>query len=91
LLKELKTRNFGKYFVSIDTLPPTILPHNFNEVIKAQIAFLKNRPFKLLPDFFNGGLLDAGQYEDGNGKVRVRARIEITDEKIFIPFSSTFV
>ena len=59
-----------------------ILPHNLNEVIKAQIAFLKNRPFKLLPDFFNGGLLDAGQYEDGNGKVRVRARIEITDEKI---------
>ena len=58
-----------------------ILPHNFNEVIKAQIAFLNNRPFKLLPDFFNGGLLDAEQYEDGNGKVRVRARIEITDEK----------
>jgi len=59
-----------------------ILPHNFNEVIDAQISFLKNKPFKLLPDFLNGGLLDAGQYEDGNGKVRVRARIEITDEKI---------
>jgi len=70
-----------------------ILPHNFNEVIKAQIAFLKNRPFKLLPDFFNGGLLDAGQYEEGNGKVRVRARIEITDEKILtvreLPFGVT--
>ena len=70
-----------------------ILPHNFNEVIKAQIAFLKNRPFKLLPDFFNGGLLDAGQYEDGNGKVRVRARIELTDEKILtvreLPFGVT--
>jgi topoisomerase-4 subunit A len=70
-----------------------ILPHNFNEVIKAQIAFLKNRPFKLLPDFFNGGLIDAGQYEDGNGKVRVRARIEITDEKILtvreLPFGVT--
>ena len=70
-----------------------ILPHNLNEVIKAQIAFLKNRPFKLLPDFFNGGLLDAGQYEDGNGKVRVRARIELTDEKILtvreLPFGVT--
>ena len=69
------------------------LPHNLNEVIKAQIAFLKNRPFKLLPDFFNGGLLDAGQYEDGNGKVRVRARIELTDEKILtvreLPFGVT--
>jgi len=70
-----------------------ILPHNFNEVLKAQIAFLKNRSFKLLPDFFNGGLLDAGQYEDGNGKVLVRARIEITDEKILtvreLPFGVT--
>ena len=70
-----------------------ILPHNFNEIIDAQIAFLQNRPFKLIPDFFNGGLLDAGQYEDGIGKVRVRARIEITDEKILtvreLPFGVT--
>ena len=70
-----------------------ILPHNFNEVIDAQIAFLKNIPFKLFPDFMNGGLLDTGQYEDGNGKVRVRARIDITDEKILtvreLPFGVT--
>ena len=70
-----------------------ILPHNFNDVINAQIAFLKNQPFRLLPDFFNGGLLDAGLYEDGIGKVRVRAHIEITDEKILtvreLPFGVT--
>ncbi len=70
-----------------------ILPHNFNDVIDAQIAFLKNQPFRLLPDFFNGGLLDAGLYEDGIGKVRVRAHIEITDEKILtvreLPFGVT--
>ncbi len=70
-----------------------ILPHNFNEVIDAQIAFLNNIPFKLFPDFMNGGFLDTGQYEDGCGKVRVRARIDITDEKILtvreLPFGVT--
>jgi len=70
-----------------------ILPHNFNEVIDAQIAFLKNKSFKLFPDFLNGGLLDISQYEDGIGKVRVRAQIEISDEKILtikgLPFGVT--
>jgi len=70
-----------------------ILPHNFNEVIDAQIAFLKNKPFRLFPDFINGGLLDVGHYEDGIGKVRVRARIDISDEKILtikeLPFGVT--
>ena len=70
-----------------------ILPHNFNEVIDAQIAFLKNQPFKLLPDFLSGGILDVGQYEEGNGKVLVRARIDVTDDKILtvreLPFGVT--
>ncbi len=59
-----------------------ILPHNLNEIIDAQIAFLQNKSFKLLPDFLSGGMLDASEYEDGNGKVRVRAKIELTDEKL---------
>ena len=59
-----------------------ILPHNFNEIIDAQIAFLLNKSFKLRPDFLSGGLLDASEYEDGNGKVRVRAKVEITDDKL---------
>ena len=70
-----------------------ILPHNFNEVIDAQIAFLKNQPFKLLPDFLSGGILDVGQYEEGNGKVLVRARIDVTEDKILtvreLPFGVT--
>ena len=70
-----------------------ILPHNFNEVIDAQIAFLKNQPFNLLPDFLSGGILDVGQYEEGNGKVLVRARIDVTDDKILtvreLPFGVT--
>ncbi|MDC0229816.1 DNA topoisomerase IV subunit A [Deltaproteobacteria bacterium] len=70
-----------------------ILPHNINEIIDAQIAFLQNKSFKLRPDFLSGGLLDASEYEDGNGKVRVRAKIEITDEKLLtvreLPFGVT--
>ena len=70
-----------------------ILPHNINEIIDAQIAFLQNKSFKLLPDFLSGGTLDAGEYEDGNGKVRVRAKIEINDDKLLtvreLPFGVT--
>lgn len=58
-----------------------ILPHNFAEVLKAQIAVLRDKPFSLLPDFPTGGLMDASGYEDGNGRVKVRARIEARDEK----------
>jgi len=70
-----------------------ILPHNINEIIDAQIAFLQNKSIKLRPDFLSGGLLDASEYEDGNGKVRVRAKIEITDDKLLtvreLPFGVT--
>ena len=70
-----------------------ILPHNFNEVIDAQISYLKNENFSLFPDFINGGLLDISEYEDGIGKVRVRARIDISEEKILtikeLPFGVT--
>ena len=70
-----------------------ILPHNLNEIIDAQIAFLQNKSFKLFPDFLSGGMLDASEYDDGNGKVRVRAKIQITDEKLLtiseLPFGVT--
>ncbi|HMP76673.1 MAG TPA: DNA topoisomerase IV subunit A [Kiritimatiellia bacterium] len=57
-------------------LSTRILPHNFVELIEAQIAILQKKPFKLLPDFQQGGVLDASEYEKGNGKVRVRAVME---------------
>lgn len=70
-----------------------ILPHNFNEVLEAQIAFLQNKPFELYPDFLSGGLLDIENYQQGNGKVKSRARIEVVDEKTLIirelPFGIT--
>jgi topoisomerase-4 subunit A len=57
-----------------------ILPHNFPELIEAQIAILKKQPFKLLPDFPTGGLMDAREYADGKGSVKVRARIKAKDD-----------
>jgi topoisomerase-4 subunit A len=61
-------------------LSTRILPHNFVELIKAQIAILQNRKFRVLPDFPQGGLMDASEYDIGNGRVKVRAKIEKRDQ-----------
>jgi topoisomerase-4 subunit A len=57
-----------------------ILPHNFPELLEAQIAILKKQPFKCLPDFQTGGLMNAREYKDGTGQIKVRAKIKIKDE-----------
>jgi len=56
-------------------LSTRILPHNFRELLEAQIAILKNEPFSILPDFQQGGLMDVSEYGKGNGRIRVRACI----------------
>src|SRR6185369_14923840 len=53
-----------------------ILPHNFPELLEAQIAILKKQSFKVLPDFQTGGLMDAREYRDGTGSIKVRAKIK---------------
>ncbi len=76
-------------------LSSKILPHNFNEIIDAAIDYLHNRPFKLLPDFQTGGLLDVSKYNDGGrgGSVKVRAKIEKIDSKTLaiteLPYGKT--
>jgi topoisomerase IV subunit A len=57
-----------------------ILSHNFGELIEAQIAILKKQQFKVLPDFQTGGLMDAREYRDGAGQIKVRAKIKIKDD-----------
>ena len=56
-----------------------VMPHNFNELIDASLAVLRNKPFTLLPDFLTGGMVDCSDYRDGRagGRIRVRARIEV--------------
>jgi topoisomerase-4 subunit A len=61
-----------------------ILPHNFPELLQAQIAVLKRQPFKCLPDFPTGGLMDARDYADGKGSVKVRAKIKVKDEQTVV-------
>lgn len=65
-------------------LAARILPHNFPELLQAQIAILKNESFKCLPDFPTGGLMDAREYKDGTGSVTVRARIKVLDESTVV-------
>lgn len=74
-------------------LSTKILPHNFNELIEASIAYLKGKKFQVFPDFLTGGMLDVSEYNDGErgGKVRARARIIQKDKNTLaiteLPFS----
>ncbi|MCC6815550.1 MAG: DNA gyrase/topoisomerase IV subunit A [Saprospiraceae bacterium] len=76
-------------------LATRILPHNFNELIKASINYLKGTKSKIYPDFETGGILDVSEYDQGRrgGKVKVRALIEIEDKKTLVikelPYSIT--
>jgi len=62
----------------------TILPHNFNELTDAEIAVLSGKPFQLYPDFQQGGLMDVREYDDGNGKIVLRAKIDIDGRDLVI-------
>ncbi len=70
-----------------------ILPHNFNEVLEAVISVLHGEPFQLFPDFIGGGFIDVSDYQDGLGKVLVRAKFDTSDSKRIvireIPFGTT--
>lgn len=61
-----------------------IFPHNFKELIQAEIALLQQQPFTLVPDFSSGGLMDASQYQDGLGTITLRVRMETPDNKTLV-------
>ena len=61
-------------------LSTSILPHNFIELLEAEINLIQKKPFELYPDFQLGGIMDVSDYQDGLGKVKVRAQID-TSEK----------
>jgi len=70
-----------------------IMPHNFVEVCEATRHALRGEPFELFPDFPGGGFVDVSGYEDGMGKVLVRALLDTKDPKRIVirelPFGST--
>lgn len=61
-----------------------ILPHNFVELLEAQIACLEDKPFTLQPDFPTGGIMDSSDYAAGRGKVRLRAQLQVKDTKTIV-------
>ena len=76
-------------------LSTKILPHNFKELIKASVSYLKGKNFRIFPDFPTGGIMDVQNYNDGErgGKIKVRARISLIDKNSLvineIPFGTT--
>ncbi len=72
-----------------------ILPHNFNELLDASVAYLRGEPFVLYPDFPTGGAIDVSRYNDGErgGVVKIRAKIGKVDNKTLviseIPFGTS--
>lgn len=67
-------------------LSSKIMPHNFNELIDASIAYLNNEPFCIYPDFQTGGSIDVRNYNDGKrgGSIKVRAKISKQDNKTLL-------
>ena len=76
-------------------LSSKILPHNFNELLDASMAYLRGEEFALYPDFQTGGYIDVTKYNDGErgGSVKVRAKIGKMDNKTLsiteIPYGKT--
>lgn len=76
-------------------LQSKVLPHNFNELLDASIAYLNKEDFILYPDFQTGGYVDISKYNDGErgGSVKIRAKINKIDNKTLaiteVPFGKT--
>ena len=76
-------------------LSTKILPHNFNEIVKSCIAYLKDKSFSLYPDFQSGGLIDVSDYKSGKrgGRIKIRSKIDVIDKTNIlissIPYSIT--
>ena len=78
-------------------LSTAILTYNFIELLEEQIEILREKkrtPHKAdpMPDFLTGGVMDVSEYDNGVGKVKVRAKIEHRKNRLVItelPFGQT--
>ncbi len=61
-----------------------IMPHNLNELLQAQIDYLRGEDFVLYPDFPRGGIIDVSDYNHGNGRIRCRVKLEQPDSKTVV-------
>lgn len=67
-------------------LSSKILPHNYNDLCDASIAYLQGEDFVFYPDFQTGGYIDVSKYNDGErgGSVKIRAKISKLDNKTLV-------
>lgn len=78
-------------------LSSKVLPHNFNDLCHAAVAYLRGEEFQLWPDFPTGGAIDVSKYNDGQrgGVIKVRAKIEKIDNKTLaireVPYGKTAI
>jgi len=78
-------------------LSTAILTYNFIELLENQIEILREKkrtPHKAdpMPDFQLGGIMDVSEYDNGVGKVKVRAKIEERKGRLVVtelPFGQT--
>lgn len=76
-------------------LATKIMPHNFNELLDASCDILRGKEVQIFPDFPHGGKADFSNYNGGEkgGKIRVRADIDVVDQKTLairsIPYGTT--
>ncbi len=61
-----------------------IVPHNFVELLEAQIKILRKQDYKIYPDFLQGGIMDVSEYDRGRGRIKLRAKIDTPNEKTLI-------
>ncbi|NLB07592.1 MAG: DNA topoisomerase IV subunit A [Desulfobulbaceae bacterium] len=61
-----------------------IMPHNFGELLQAQIDYLRGLEFVLYPDFPRGGIIDITDYNHGNGRIRCRVRLTQPDARTIV-------
>lgn len=61
-----------------------ILPHNFVELLEAEITIIEGGEYTILPDFPTGGIMDASNYDKGKGKVKLRTKVDIVDPKTIV-------
>jgi topoisomerase-4 subunit A len=68
------------------------LPHNFNELIDASVKILKGKPFYDLSWFYDAGIADVSNYNDGlrGGRVRAANKIAQLDKNTLVITNSIF-
>lgn len=70
-------------------LSTKILTYNFIELLEEQVHILREKVrtphvAKPMPDFQTGGIMDLSEYDNGTGKVKVRAKIEGRKNRLVI-------